>query len=71
MLATCLPPRTRMMSKPGLPPKAMSGSMVLLQRRSILTSMTHVTTKAKGMPRVWVATSGHFGVPGLWCHWGT
>lgn len=78
MSVTCLPPRTRVTSGPGMLPTAISGSATL---RFLLTSMTSVATKATGMSRVWVTTCGHRGVhelfatgamllSGLGCHSG-
>ena len=52
MLVVCVPPRTRMMSGPGLLPRVICGAMDLLQPGSMLTFMTHVATKAMEMPRV-------------------
>lgn len=67
MSVTCLPPRTRVTSGPGMLPTAISGSATL---RFLLTSMTSVATKATGMSRVWVTTCGHHGIHGLCRHWG-
>lgn len=67
MSVTCLPPRTRVTSGPGMLPTAISGSATL---RFLLTSMTSVATKATGMSRVWVTTCGHRGIHGLCRHWG-
>ena len=41
-----------MISRHGLLPMAMSGSMVPLQLGSVLMTMMHVATKATGMPGV-------------------
>lgn len=49
MLAACLPPGPSVV-------------LVLLQPGCVLMFMNHVATKAMGMPGVWAATCGHFGV---------
>lgn len=53
MLKVCLSPRTSVASRPGLLPRAMSGSVVLLQPGFFLTSTTHVTTVAMLLPYLW------------------
>ena len=50
MLVACLPPATEVTSV-GLLPRAISGSMIVLQPGSVLTPMTHLTTKAMVMLR--------------------
>lgn len=56
MWEACFLPRARVMSRPGLLPRALSGSMVLLQPGSVLMPMTHAATK------------GHKDAQGLGCH---
>lgn len=60
-------PRARIMSGPGLLPRPMFGSMTLSQVKSMLTSMTHITTKSQRIPGIWAATCGHFSVQGSCC----
>ena len=64
-MVACSPPNTGVVSGLGCCVRyvwIMSGSMVLSQLGSVLISMTHVVTKAIGMPGVWADTCGHFGV---------
>ena len=56
VLEACLPPRDMVISRSGLLPRIMSGSM--------LTSMTHDATKIHRLPGIWVTIYGHVGVPG-------
>lgn len=57
ILVTCLSPGNRLISRPGLLPRATSVFMVL-QELGLLPSMPHVAEK----PGVWTATCGQFGV---------
>lgn len=53
-----------MVSRLGLLPSAMTGSMFLLKLKSVLMSVNHVAIKITGMPGVWATSCGHFGVQG-------
>lgn len=54
MLKACLSPRTRVASRPGLLPRTMSGSVVLLQPGSLLT---YVACLWSGLPPVTILVS--------------
>lgn len=75
----CLPAGSRVTSRPGLQPKAMSGLLVLLQPKLVLTLMTHgvlcwctwllIPLKATLMPGIWAPTQDNVCVWRLCCHW--
>lgn len=59
-----LPSRDIVSSGPRLLPKAMSGSVALLQPSSVLMSKASVAIEGQVTAGIWVATWGHISVQG-------